>query len=286
MQSLESAFISHAELDSHTELDSNADTCCVGKNAYIFHKTSQMVDVSAILPTLGQARSVPIVSAALAYDHPYTYETFILIIHQALHFPTMEHNLLNPNQFRLNNVQVHEGPQFLLENPTDLSHSIYFPKKNLKLHLQLDGVISYLPVRKPSPEEFRNVHKVNLTYDNPIWDPYLTDFPCQEEKYTDSKGVLVTSQSGHANIQMVLSHKITVSVVLSSISVSLNEQHFVEALEKTCIVSVAQSLNYRYRVTPEEVARRWNIGLSAAKQTLLATTQRGVKDIASRTLAK
>jgi hypothetical protein len=31
-QSLESAFISHAELDSH------ADTCCVGKNAYIFHK--------------------------------------------------------------------------------------------------------------------------------------------------------------------------------------------------------------------------------------------------------
>jgi hypothetical protein len=80
--------------------------------------------------------------------------------------------------------------------------------------------------------------------------------------------------------------KESVSVVLSSISVSLNEKHFVEALEKTCIVSVAQLSNYRYRVTPEELARHWNIGLSAAKRTLLATTQRGVKDIASRTLAK
>jgi ribosomal protein L15 len=280
IQSLESAFISHAELDSH------ADTCCVGKNAYIFHETSRTVDVSAFLSTLGQARSVPIVSAALAYDHPYTYETFILIIHQALHFPTMEHNLLNPNQLRLNDVQVYDCPRFLLENPTDLSHSIYFPNENLKLHLQLDGVISYLPVRKPSPEEFRNFHKLTLTYDNPIWDPYSTDFTRQEEKYTDSKGILVTRQSGHANIQMISSHESTVSVVLSSISVSLDEQHFIEALEKTCLVSVAQSSNYRYRVTPEELARRWNIGLSAAKRTLLATTQRGVKDIASRTLTQ
>jgi hypothetical protein len=82
---------------------------------------------------------------------------------------------------------------------------------------------------------------------------------------------------------MVLSHESTVSVVLSSISVSLNEQHFVKALEKICLVSVAQLSNYSYRVTPEELARCWNIGLSAAKRTLLATTQRGVKDIASWT---
>jgi hypothetical protein len=198
----------------------------------------------------------------------------------------MEHNLLNPNQLRLNDVQVYDCPRFLLENPTDLSHSIYFPNENLKLHLQLDGVISYLPVRKPSPEEFQNFHKLTLTYDNPIWDPYSTDFTRQEEKYTDSKGILVTRQSGHANIQMISSHESTVSVVLSSISVSLDEQHFVEALEKTCRVSVAQSSNYRYRVTPEELARRWNIGLSAAKRTLLATTQRGVKDIASQTLTQ
>jgi len=89
IQSLESAIISHTELDSH------ADTCCVGQHAYIFQETSQTVDVSAFLSTFGQAWSVPVVSAALAFDHPYTYETFILVIHQALHFPTMEHVVAN-----------------------------------------------------------------------------------------------------------------------------------------------------------------------------------------------
>jgi hypothetical protein len=74
--------------------------------------------------------------------------------------------------------------------------------------------------------------------------------------------------------------------VLSIISISFEEQHFVDALEKTGIVSVAHLSNFRYRVTPEEMAKHWSFGLSAAKQTLLATPQRGMKDVASCTLAK
>jgi hypothetical protein len=76
----------------------------------LFQETSQTVDVSAFLSTFGQAWSVPIVSAALAFDHPYTYETFILVIYQALHFPTMEHAFLNPNQLQLNNIEVNDCP--------------------------------------------------------------------------------------------------------------------------------------------------------------------------------
>jgi aspartate oxidase len=122
---------------------------------------------------------------------------------------------------------------------------------------------------------------LNLTYESPIWDPYLTDFSRQEEKFTDSKGALVTRNSAHANIQMVTTRDSTVSMVLSSVSMSLEDKHLIDELEKTCNVSVAQSSNYRYKVMPEELAKRWNIGLSTAKRTLLATTQRGVKDIAS-----
>jgi hypothetical protein len=145
-----------------------------------------MVDVSAFLSTFDQAQSVPIVSAALALDHPYTYETFILVIHQALHFPTMEHALLNPNRRQLNDVEVNDCPRFLSEKLTELLHLIYFPKDNVRLPLSLDGVISYLSVHKPSAEEFRNFHKLNLTYESPIWDPYLTDFS-RQEKFTNSK---------------------------------------------------------------------------------------------------
>jgi hypothetical protein len=168
----------------------------------------------------------------------------------------------------------------------------------VRLPLSLDGVISYLPVRKPSAEEFRNFHKLNLTYESPIWDPYSTDFSRQEEKFTDSKGALVTRNSAHANIQIVTTRDSTVSMVLSSVSMLLEDKHLIDdesmrdpfgslddssplSLQFSCIVSVAQSSNYRYKVTPEELAKQWNIGLLTAKRTLLATTQRGVKDIAS-----
>jgi hypothetical protein len=39
------------------------------------------------------------------------------------------------------------------------------------------------------------------------------DFPCQEEKFTDSKGQLVRIKSGNANIQLVSLHKSTVSLL-------------------------------------------------------------------------
>jgi hypothetical protein len=47
----------------------------------------------------------------------------------------MEHALLNPNQLQLNDVEVHDCPWFLLEKHTELLHSIYFPKDNVRLPL-------------------------------------------------------------------------------------------------------------------------------------------------------
>jgi hypothetical protein len=117
--------------------------------------------------------------------------------------------------------------QFLSEKLTDLLHSIYLRKHNVRLSLSLDGVILYLPVRKPSVEEFRNFHKLNLTYDSPIWDPYLTDFSRQEEKFTNSKGALVTRNSAHANIQIVSTKDSTVSIVFSSVLMSLEDKHLI-----------------------------------------------------------
>jgi DNA-binding transcriptional regulator LsrR (DeoR family) len=80
---------------------------------------------------------------------------------------------------------------------------------------------------------------------------------------------------------MVSTKDSSVSIVLSSVLMLLEDKHLINALEKTCNVSVAQLLNYRYKVTQEELAKQWNIGLLTAKRTLLAMTQRGVKDIAS-----
>jgi hypothetical protein len=98
---------------SRSNLDLHGNTYCFGCHAFVFEETHCTVDVSPFLLMLGRALSVPIVSAAIAFDHPYTSETFILVFNQALHFPKMEHNLINPNQFCINDVEVDECPKFL-----------------------------------------------------------------------------------------------------------------------------------------------------------------------------
>jgi hypothetical protein len=82
-----------------SELDSHADTCCVGGNATVLYTHNRKVNVLPFLDSLGTANSVPIVTAAIAYDDKITAKTYILIVHQALYFgDKLQHNLLNPFQ--------------------------------------------------------------------------------------------------------------------------------------------------------------------------------------------
>ena len=64
------------------------------------------------------------VSSALAYDDQATGKTTILVLHQAIHAPTMESNLLCPMQVWMNDVKVDNTPKFLTKNPTDIMHAI------------------------------------------------------------------------------------------------------------------------------------------------------------------
>jgi hypothetical protein len=98
--------------------------------------------------SLGTANSVPIITAAIAYDDVITAKTYILIIHQALYFrDKLENNLLNPFQCRLNGVGINECPRILDPSINDDSHSILFPNEDLKIPLQLNGIVSYFPVK-------------------------------------------------------------------------------------------------------------------------------------------
>jgi hypothetical protein len=75
----------HAD-KSPAELDSHADTCSFGRNAYIVHETGETITVSGFIDELGTVKKVPIVTAAVAYDDPATYQTYVLFYHQSLYF--------------------------------------------------------------------------------------------------------------------------------------------------------------------------------------------------------
>ena len=80
-------------IEHPTDLDSHADTCVVGKHALIVHLLEKKVHVTGFDPAQGKVKDLDLVSAALAYDCPTTGEVSILMVHQAVHVPTMENDL-------------------------------------------------------------------------------------------------------------------------------------------------------------------------------------------------
>jgi hypothetical protein len=99
-------------------MDSHADMCVVGKHALIVHMLDKKVNITGFDPTQGRITDLNLVSAALGYDCPQTGVTSILMVHQAVHIPTMDNGLLCLMQMRRNDIELNEYPKFMEERLT------------------------------------------------------------------------------------------------------------------------------------------------------------------------
>jgi len=57
----------------------------------------------------------------------------------------MSINLVPPFMIRLCRINVDESPKFLVEEPSENNHSIFFPEINFRIPLSIDCTISYIP---------------------------------------------------------------------------------------------------------------------------------------------
>ena len=69
--------------DSRTELDSHANMPVLGSECYIIAKTGKSATVQPYRPDY-QPMDVPIIHGAIQYDCPYTGESSILVVRNAL----------------------------------------------------------------------------------------------------------------------------------------------------------------------------------------------------------
>ena len=143
------------------------------------------------------------VSGALAYDDQATGKTTILVVHQAIHIPTMGSNLLCPMQVWMNDVRVDETPKVLTENPTDITHASSGKDADgiqVTIPLCSKGVTSYFLTRNLTKKEFNSCPRFDLTYEAPIWDPHSEIFKQQDEVLLNSCGML--QEWEHDNARM------------------------------------------------------------------------------------
>ena len=198
-------------------LDSHADMSYVGCHARIlevYH--GQMCNVQPFHDSYKAMENIPTVNAAFAHDTEEG-QTYILNVNQALDFSAgMENSLLCPNhQSRTNGVITDDVPK-CLDPSKQSTHSIIFPDKPIHLPLQMNGPISYLPVRYPSDEEMEFCVHLDLTSDDE-WDPSL--FHDIEGKIS-SMSVFPACDSQADNLypdfDISLSHRLYVNAVTRS----------------------------------------------------------------------
>ena len=275
--------VKDAHAEGRTDLDSHADTCVLGSNFDIFERTGQFCSVSAFSPQF-KPTSTEIVSGRTAWDCPSTGETVILVVHQGLDF--FDHvsvSLLCPNQLRVHGCVVDDAPTSMVPSST---HSITAPDLSLRLPLVLDGVMSYLPTRFPTPYEVEHCSHVTLT-SSVSWDPYSQDFARQEAIAHCPVAQAELLATNSSSLREIFSLNCTreacdafAGITDDCCELPLCEYDvdtFCRSLDRITNVSAARSTTRHTNMTPADLSRRWGIGLEAATQTIAVTTQRGLR---------
>ena len=207
----------------HCELDSHADSACVGKNCFILAQSGRTVDVSVFVGDMGIKTEVPIVTAAVAYIDT-NGDTWVLVIHEALYFENLERDLLNPNQIRLQGNEVNESPKSMKRNPTPRDHTIYLHEADLVIDQDLYGVVSYFPTRRPTLFEIESYDRVDLTSPSQ-WNPHDTRY---QEDELNTRSIAI-SGTEHNNIRKNDSTTILPSVSYVSTATTSNRRSVIRA---------------------------------------------------------
>ena len=95
MCALRAATIGGASVGSHgsqsvTELDSHANMAVAGRDCTIIAKSGHYASVTPFSADLPVMERVEIGDVAIAYDNPYSLETYLLVMRKVLLIPSMD----------------------------------------------------------------------------------------------------------------------------------------------------------------------------------------------------
>ena len=279
--------------ETSLELDSHADTCCIGSCSLILNDYDRPVTVYGYDPGLG-SQTFRTVSAVIGYTHPQTGAIYHLVVHQAIEIPHLDHHLLCPMQCRVNDVTINEVPKFLTPDPTPSTHALVCDMPDttddeLTLPLCLRGVTSYLPVHKPSRDDW-NAHiypRIELTSEHLEWDPASTRYTEMEEALTDINGEVGGRSSYPGDPPLVINSIMSLNSPLTDIT---NRDTFASVLKNKVRISAVHTGHVRAKsgksVDAQVLSQRWLISPDRAKTTVRKTTQRGVRNIMNPSMSR
>ena len=89
-------------------MDSHTDTTLEDRNCTILHHTEMSYDVTPFSDTNETMKDVDIVLEATGFTSS-TGQKYILLFHEALYIPELDHTIINTNQLRQFHMQVQDN---------------------------------------------------------------------------------------------------------------------------------------------------------------------------------
>ena len=254
-------------------IDTWADTACAGQHAFVEEfVVDKMVTASGFTQELGSLTDLPVANVLYAYDTSEG-ETLILESNNAIYLgDKMEDSLMNPIQAEEIGVRIDTRPQRYYPDIWT-SQSISFPDGTV-IKLKYDGVLPFIPIRRPTQEEVHNCRRFPLN-SRDSWDPFLFDgnfSMLQQDFVPDYEAIFASLHCADPISTSLLSHNL--HSVVSTLPILSPRQSQEEKWQSqlAAITSARSDL-----ITPEELSKKWHIGLDVAARTLKATTHQFIR---------
>ena len=110
---------------SKIELDSHADLPVAGSNARILERTGRTVSVYGFTDELCKPLLVEVVHSAVVFDCPTTGNSYVMVLNNAPHVPSLDCSLINPFIMRLAGIVVYETQLFSGDSINSTSFIIF-----------------------------------------------------------------------------------------------------------------------------------------------------------------
>ena len=281
-----------ANTKGYNETDSNADTCCLGRNFALLNPTERTADVYPYDSAYEPLHNVPIASAATAWDDQESGETWLLIINEGLFYGNkLDHSLLNPNQLRNHGIVYNDNP-FNKDEPIGIECP-----EIVSIPLETKGTKIRFESRVPTLHELNNIpdsYRVQLTSVHP-WNPSSIQLSSLETHQPVSINQAIEDGEGRERTELTYEcaddsdNQLMASIQQSSCIPNLKKSIISTvnikpgALKrKICEVDVPArrtmvSTERHTKMTAIEIGELWGIGPKRAEATLRVTTQRGTR---------
>jgi hypothetical protein len=158
------------KVSNRTEVDSHANVPVVGRNVAVISASGKTVDVCPFSPDY-EPVALSVVDVAVQYENSYDGKSYIFLITNALHVPSMEDNLIPPFVMREAGIRVNDTPKLQVEDPSESDDAITFQRNRAKDTTVSVWSIFLFTTSKPSDEVL--AHSTDVYLLTPTrWNPH------------------------------------------------------------------------------------------------------------------